>query len=253
MLGVEASGQLRHQLLAELEALTGGDDAALWAHRSLPAKNRLTAADALRIEEAFGAKLTTFAPTPEAAAAQSASAAAALLDLPFAAPGNTGSKTGRRRRSRPSGIEKSALALPEPRRIRDREHVRFVAHQPCLICGRQPSDAHHLRFAQSRALGRKVSDEFTVPLCRGHHRDVHRHGNEAAWWGKAGIDPTLAARALWLETHPLPSGSTMVSGPEPQVAPAKDPNQTRRMQVRRTAEATAKTKLAEGPVRDGLA
>jgi hypothetical protein len=59
---------------------------------------------------------------------------------------------------------------------------------------------HHLRFAQSPALGRKVSDEFTVPLCRGHHREVHRCGDEAAWWGKAGINPTVAARALWANT-----------------------------------------------------
>jgi hypothetical protein len=63
--------------------------------------------------------------------------------------------------------------------------------------------AHHLRFAQSRALGRKVSDEFVVPLCRGDHREVHRHGDEASWWRGAGIDPTAAARALWLEAHPL--------------------------------------------------
>jgi hypothetical protein len=87
--------------------------------------------------------------------------------------------------------------------VRNRDHVRYVAKQPCLVCGRQPADAHHLRFAQSRALGRKVSDEFTFPLCRGHHREVHRHGDEGAWWQKTGIDPTAAARALWLETHPL--------------------------------------------------
>jgi hypothetical protein len=87
--------------------------------------------------------------------------------------------------------------------VRDRAHVKFVARRPCLICGRRPSDAHHLRFAQSRALSRKVSDEFTVPLCRGHHREVHRCGDEAAWWGDAGIDPCITARALWLETHPL--------------------------------------------------
>jgi hypothetical protein len=79
--------------------------------------------------------------------------------------------------------------------------VRFVAQQTCLVCGRQPCDAHHLRFAQNRALSRKVSDEFTVPLCRGHHRDLHRHGDEAAWWQKLGLDPIGAARALWLETH----------------------------------------------------
>jgi hypothetical protein len=80
-----------------------------------------------------------------------------------------------------------------------------VSKQPCLICGRQPADAHHLRFAQHRALGRKVSDEFIVPLCRGHHREVHRSGDEASWWKKAGIDPTVTARALWLETRPLPT------------------------------------------------
>jgi hypothetical protein len=79
-----------------------------------------------------------------------------------------------------------------------------VAKKPCLICGRRPADAHHLRFAQHRALGRKASDEFTVQLCRGHHRDAHRCGDEAAWWKNAGVDPTITARALWLETHPLP-------------------------------------------------
>ena len=198
MLGADASAQLRDQLLVELNALGGSDDAALWAYRSLPAKNRMSEADAKRIEEAFQGKLATFAPTTaEAAPAPSAAAAVQLPGLASSAPEKP------KRRSRSKGIEKSALALPEPRRIRDREHVRFVAHQACLICGRQPCDAHHLRFAQSRALGRKVSDEFTVPLCRGHHREVHRHGNEAAWWSKAGTDPTVAARALWLETHPL--------------------------------------------------
>ena len=52
-----------------------------------------------------------------------------------------------------------------------------------------------------------MSDEFTVPLCRGHHREAHRCGNEAVWWKKAGIDPTVTARALWLQTNPLPTVS----------------------------------------------
>jgi hypothetical protein len=80
-----------------------------------------------------------------------------------------------------------------------------VMKQPCLVCGRRPSDPHHLRFAQWRALGRKVSDEFTVPLCRMHHREIHRCGNEGSWWQKTEIDPLAAARALWLETHPVPA------------------------------------------------
>ena len=122
-------------------------------------------------------------------------------------------------------IDKSVLALPEPRRVRDRDHVKSVAKHPCLICGRQPSDAHHLRFAQSRALGRKVSDEFTVPLCRGHHREVHRCGDEAAWWRKAGIDPVIAARALWLESHPLSIRQSKM-GIEDAMSAAIDTNQT---------------------------
>jgi hypothetical protein len=50
---------------------------------------------------------------------------------------------------------------------------------------------------QPRALGRKASDEFAVPLCRSHHRAVHRAGDEEAWWKQAGIDPINAARKLW--------------------------------------------------------
>jgi hypothetical protein len=76
-----------------------------------------------------------------------------------------------------------------------------VAQQACLVCGRKPSDPHHLRFLQPRALGRKASDEFAVPLCRIHHRLVHRVGNEAAWWKDAGIDPVKAARKFWKRTR----------------------------------------------------
>jgi hypothetical protein len=97
-------------------------------------------------------------------------------------------------------IDKSVLTLSTPRRYRNKEHLRFVAQQPCLLCARKPSDPHHLRFVQPRALGRKASDEFAVPLCRSHHRAVHRAGNEQAWWKAAGIDPIKIARKLWKET-----------------------------------------------------
>ena len=178
----EVSAQLRDRLLTELTALACGDDAALWAKRSLPEKNRLTAADAQNVEDAFRAKLANIATLPacEGQTPEEAEPASTAID-----PQPDRSV----KRSRSKSIDKSALPFPEPRRIRDRDHIRYVAKQPCLICGRQPCDAHHLRFTQSRALGRKVSDEFTVPLCRGHHREVHRHGDEAAWWNKANIDP----------------------------------------------------------------
>jgi hypothetical protein len=123
---------------------------------------------------------------------------------------------GSERTTTTDAIDKSELAHPEPRRVPDKEHVKLVAQQPCLICGRKPADPHHLRFTQHRALGRKVSDEFTVPLCRGHHREVHRCGDEAAWWKNAGVDPTITARAMWLETHPLPAISETIEGTAPQ-------------------------------------
>src|SRR5262249_42274056 len=131
------------------------------------------------------------------------------------------------KRRRASGVDKSALVLPTHRRIRDREHVKSVAKQPCLVCGRRPADAHHLRFAQAPALGRKVSDEFTVPLCRGHDREVHRCGDEAEWWKKANIDPTVPARALWLESHPLPRASSRSSGTSDQPIKRGPNNETK--------------------------
>jgi hypothetical protein len=40
-----------------------------------------------------------------------------------------------------------------------------------------------------------------VPLCRIHHRLVHRVGNEPAWWQDNGIDPITIARKLWSQTR----------------------------------------------------
>jgi hypothetical protein len=51
-------------------------------------------------------------------------------------------------------------------------------------------------------MGLKVSDEFTVPLCRGHHRQLHQAGNEAAWWGNFNLKPLEIAKGLWDQTHP---------------------------------------------------
>ena len=108
--------------------------------------------------------------------------------------------SGKRWRSpsigRADGVDKSVLSIAEPRRYRNKEHLRFVVQQPCLVCGRTPSDPHHLRFMQPRALGRKVSDEFVAPLCRTHHREVHRVGDERAWWKQAGINPIKVTHQL---------------------------------------------------------
>src|SRR6516164_5878938 len=166
----EASAALREKLTAELEDVRSPEEAANWAHRVMGAKNSLATADAEHVEQAFLAKLTILGSEPQ--------------------DQRTSRHEGRQRRRprtrrRSAVIDKTVLALPAPRRIRDRDHVKSVAKQPCLVCGRRPADAHHLRFAQAPTLGRKVSDEFTVPLCRGHHREVHRCGDEAGWWDKA--------------------------------------------------------------------
>ena len=183
-----ASAVLRDKLIAELKELNSSDEAAQWAHRIMGSKNRLNPKEAEQVELGFQLRLSTLT-------TESPNAPESKL------------RTRRRRgRDRPMAINKTVLALPVPRRVRDREHVKSVAKQPCLVCGRRPADAHHLRFAQAPALGRKVSDEFTVPLCRGHHREVHRYRDESVWWNKTGIDATAAARVLWLKTHPLPGG-----------------------------------------------
>src|SRR5262249_51460516 len=166
-----ASVALGDRLVAEIDAFDCLDRATEWAQRSMAEKNRLLPADAHRVEGAFHARLEKLSASRSDAVPQHNST----------------------RSRRTKGVDKSALTLPEPRRIRDREHLRSVARKACLVCGRQPSDPHHLRFAQGRGMGQKVSDEFTVPLCRGHHREVHRCGDEAAWWKRVGIEPVSAA------------------------------------------------------------
>ena len=193
----DASAALRDQLLSDVDRLSSADAAAAWAHGIMAAKNSLAAADARRVEDAFAAKMATLGSGEGEVSNDSKSGQARLEQNPRPAESNKVSVS--------NTVDKSLLALPEPRRFRDKTHCKFVSTRPCLICGRQPADAHHLRFAQHPALGRKVSDEFIVPLCRGHHREVHGSGDEASWWSKAGIDPIGAAQTLWTETHPLRS------------------------------------------------
>jgi hypothetical protein len=188
-LSAALSASLRDELLRQIEGLAAAEDAALWARRKLAAKNKLSATEARSVEEAFRARLASLK-------TESADELSTEVKLPA-------HRSDQRHRA--VGVDKSVLAIAATRRIRDRDHVKSVAKQPCLVCDRCPADAHHLRFAQSRALGRKVSDEFAVPLCRGHHREVHRCGDETAWWSNIGIDAAAAARTLWLKTHPLPS------------------------------------------------
>jgi hypothetical protein len=195
VLPVDESAALRDRLLSEVAGLASRDSATSWAREALASKNRLTAADAKMLEDAFEQKLAGFLPGESAGpVASSDGSSVSAPGSQEAGPGNSADPP------HPTGIDKSVLAISAPRRYRNKEHLWFVARQPCLICARKPSDVHHLRFVQPRALGRKSSDEFAVPLCRIHHRAAHRAGDERAWWKAIGIDPLKVARKLWKDT-----------------------------------------------------
>jgi hypothetical protein len=193
----EQSATLREKLLTGLGNITSADDAALWAQEALAAKNRLGTADAKLVEDAFEHRISELAPS---ATAESAHDAAPSTRVDAIGVHETRAKENSDL-DQPDGIDKSTLVIATPRRYRNREHLRYVAQQACLICGRKQSDPHHLRYLQPRALGRKVSDEFAVALCRSHHRAVHRASDEQAWWKAAGIDPVKAAGQLWRQTQ----------------------------------------------------
>ena len=197
LLEPEQSAALREKLLTELGTITSADLAAIWAQEALPAKNSLAAADAKLVENAFERRLSDLPPSQSAEAADNATPST-HVDLVGA---HATPAKGNGEPDQPDGINKSVLVLATPRRYRNPEHLRYVAQQACLICGRKQSDPHHLRYLQPRALGRKASDEFAVPLCRSHHRAVHRASDEQAWWKAAGIDPVKVARQLWRQTR----------------------------------------------------
>jgi ERF superfamily protein len=191
----EQSTALREKLLIELGTITSPDSAAIWAQEALPAKNSLAPADAKLVEDAFERRLSELPSSDAAVPSNDESLVPQIARTQLTAPAEVTAP------DQAKGIDKSILTVAAPRRYRNREHLRYVAQQACLVCGRKPSDPHHLGFTQPRALGRKVSDEYAVPLCRGHHRAVHRSHDERAWWRQAGIDPIKIARRLWKETH----------------------------------------------------
>jgi hypothetical protein len=199
MLSPDQSALLRNRLLGEIVSLPSQDDAAAWAQRTLAAKNQLTTDDAKLLEDAFEPRLSALLPSEEGQPSVDRSSHGLSALAGDEKVGGIGSSADADN-DKPAPVDKSTLAVPAPRRYRNKVHLRYVARQPCLLCGRKPSDPHHLRFMQPRALGRKASDEFSVPLCRIHHRLVHRVGNEPAWWQEAGIDPIAIARKLWERT-----------------------------------------------------
>ncbi len=210
VLAAEQSAALRDRMVVEIGDLKSADEAADWVHKNLPAKNTLTFADAEIVEAIFQEKLAAIEGEQADIAASGARAfsggglpngVSQVSDAP-SAPAAPDTTAIRRRRVTAKTI-----------RMRDKEHYKFVATQPCVVCGRTPAESHHLRFAQPRALNRKVSDEYTVPVCRLHHRELHRYGDEASWWVGVNIDPLPIALELWRRSHfSQPSERSAVTG-----------------------------------------
>jgi hypothetical protein len=204
VLGEQLSASLCEGLVQQLGAINSVDEAATWAYRNLAAKNTLTASDAKIVEERFQARLAKI----------SEQVPNAYLDVPAGPPhavsgqgvvpvGKSDARASEKALSRSKKHPRIEVigALGKTVRLRDKDHRRFVLRQACLVCGRVPSDPHHLTFTQPRALGRRVSDEFIVPVCRVHHRELHRSGDEAAWWQRLNIDPLPVALRLWQHTR----------------------------------------------------
>ena len=111
---------------------------------------------------------------------------------------------GAARSRRTKGVDKSALTLPEPRRVRDREHLRSVAQKACLVCGRKPSDPHHLRFAQLAAWDKRSVTSLPYRCVE----DIIANCTAQAmrWHGGA-------ARGSTQHRRPARSGSKAIRGP----------------------------------------
>src|SRR5262249_29969094 len=191
----ERSAALREKLLMAAGNIASAGLASAGAREALSDKNSLTATDAKLVEDAFERRLSRL-PSSEAATPSNDDPSVSQIAGPQVIATAESTDAGQAK-----GIDKSILTVAAPRRYRNREHLRYVAQQACLICGRKQCDPHHLRYLQPRALGRKASDEFAVPLCRSHHRAVHRASDEQAWWKAAGIDPVKVARQLWRQTR----------------------------------------------------
>jgi hypothetical protein len=213
ILGEQLSASLRESLVEQMPAINSADGAAAWAYRNLAAKNTLTGADAKIVEERFRARLSAIG----AAERGSHEPPRAVPDQTLTSGGlDTLGRQKAPARTKNQSHSEVIRSLGKTVRLRDKDHRRFVLRQACLVCGRVPSDPHHLTFTQPRALGRRVSDEFIVPVCRVHHRELHRSGDEAAWWRQLNIDPLPVALKLWQQTR---SDDQTPATPDPRTEP----------------------------------
>lgn len=62
------------------------------------------------------------------------------------------------------------------KRARDPEYLDWIRLQPCVGCGRQPAEPHHLKGDPSvfpNGVGLKSPDHLAMPVCRECHNEHH--------------------------------------------------------------------------------
>jgi hypothetical protein len=97
------------------------------------------------------------------------------------------------------------------------------------------------QYADRAALASRAAASC-LPSHGRDHREVHRCGDEGAWWRNIGIDPTVNTGALWLQTRPLPAAP---EGPQPP-----DPGSYQFLDVTSGSAANESAPLATGSSTD---
>ena len=187
VLATDQSNALRDRLVAGLKS---ADEAADWVHENLPTKNTLAVADAETVEASFRERSSR--------SREDSQAPGYRRLLTTQAPHTC------RNKAKPSAVRRRLL------RQRQSSDTNAPLRRPCVCAARSTADSSPRNPASSVAarpskhitlasphLGRKVSDEYTVPVCRVHHRDLYGYGDEASWWVGIGIDPLPIALELW--------------------------------------------------------
>jgi hypothetical protein len=135
-LTVEQSARQRDRLVAEIDRLQSGEDAAVWARDALSAKGALTKADAQRVDDDFRARLAAF---DEGSADGERAEGCQSSPEPAAGPLDGEEAEQRARPVAHAVVAPQPGLSAKPIRLRDKEHRKFVAAQPCIVCGRTPA------------------------------------------------------------------------------------------------------------------
>lgn len=87
-------------------------------------------------------------------------------------------------------------------RVKAPGHLARVAQLGCLVCNRRGCQCHHLLrpWDGTRGTGRRAGDHNAIPLCPMHHRQLHKRGDEDAFFEEVTGSPDtgrVCAKNLW--------------------------------------------------------